>query len=177
LWRESSLSWGAPAKQFFKKEMGNALKKLILLTCIFLTIAGCSKGKKGNCPFGGLFPLSGSTATFGLFFQAGHGACRCGCQSGGRHRGGSIALPVRAVYEDDEGQPEKAPMPARSSSAATRCAPSSARSASKKLARHRAHLPGIARPHGLVGLYKRESHRGRRTLFFARASLTRFRGK
>ncbi|HUI93208.1 MAG TPA: ABC transporter substrate-binding protein [Chitinivibrionales bacterium] len=83
------------------------MKKIVILTILALLLVSCSKSKK-EIVIGGLFPLSGSTATFGQSSkQAMELAVAEVNQAGGIMVGG-VDLPVRAVYEDDEGQPEKA---------------------------------------------------------------------
>jgi branched-chain amino acid transport system substrate-binding protein len=83
------------------------MKKIVVLAALSLLLASCSKSKK-EIVIGGLFPLSGSTATFGQSSkQAMELAVAEVNQAGGMMVGGTT-LPVRAVYEDDEGQPEKA---------------------------------------------------------------------
>jgi branched-chain amino acid transport system substrate-binding protein len=83
------------------------MKKIVTLISLALLIAGCSKSKK-EIVVGGLFPLSGSTATFGQSSKQGMELAVAEVNQEGGIMVGGVALPVRAVYEDDEGQPEKA---------------------------------------------------------------------
>ncbi len=80
--------------------------KKILIVALFLFCAGCSRQKE--IVVGGLFPLSGNTATYG---RSSKQAMELAIGEANREGGISLAgapLPVRGVYEDDEGQPEKA---------------------------------------------------------------------
>lgn len=83
------------------------MKKIIILAGLALLVASCSKGKK-EIVIGGLFPLSGSTATFGQSSKQGMELAVAEVNQEGGIMVGGASLPVRAVYEDDEGQPEKA---------------------------------------------------------------------
>jgi branched-chain amino acid transport system substrate-binding protein len=83
------------------------MKKIIILIFLALLLAGCSKSKK-EIVIGGLFPLSGSTATFGQSSKQAMELAVAEVNQEGSVMVGGVALPVRAVYEDDEGQPEKA---------------------------------------------------------------------
>ncbi len=81
--------------------------KLIALGTALLLLAACSPSKK-EIVIGGLFPLTGNTATYG---QSSKQAMDLAVAEVNRDSGIEIAgtrMPVRAVYEDDEGQSEKA---------------------------------------------------------------------
>jgi branched-chain amino acid transport system substrate-binding protein len=82
------------------------MKKTSIVVIILFLLAGCSKQKA--IVIGGLFPLSGNTATYGRSSrQAMDLAIGEANLDGGLMVAGS-KLVVRGVYEDDEGQPEKA---------------------------------------------------------------------
>ncbi len=83
------------------------MKPFAALAAAILLLAGCSKSRK-EIVVGGLFPLSGNTATYG---QSSKQAMELAISEANKDGGIMVAgekLPVRAVYEDDEGQPEKA---------------------------------------------------------------------
>jgi branched-chain amino acid transport system substrate-binding protein len=83
------------------------MKRLILVALAFLISSGCSPSKK-EIVIGGLFPLTGNTATYG---QSSRQAMQLAVAEANKDGGIEIAgsrMPVRAVYEDDEGQSEKA---------------------------------------------------------------------
>jgi branched-chain amino acid transport system substrate-binding protein len=80
--------------------------KIFLIILLAFLFAGCAKQK--DIVIGGLFPLSGNTATYG---QSSRQAMELALGEVNREGGIMVAgakLMVRGVYEDDEGQPEKA---------------------------------------------------------------------
>jgi branched-chain amino acid transport system substrate-binding protein len=80
-------------------------KKILIAALLFL-IAGCSRQKE--IVIGGLFPLTGNTATYG---QSSRQAMDLAIGEVNREGGIAVAgarMAVRGAYEDDEGQPEKA---------------------------------------------------------------------
>jgi branched-chain amino acid transport system substrate-binding protein len=82
------------------------MKKAYVLVCIALLFTGCAKKKE--IVIGGLFPLSGNTATYG---QSSRQAMELAIAEVNKDGGLTVrgaCVPVRAEYEDDEGQPEKA---------------------------------------------------------------------
>jgi branched-chain amino acid transport system substrate-binding protein len=82
------------------------MNKIIILLSLSLFLVGCSRQKE--IVVGGLFPLSGNTATYG---QSSKQAMELAIDETNREGGIAVAgtkLQVRGVYEDDEGQPEKA---------------------------------------------------------------------
>jgi branched-chain amino acid transport system substrate-binding protein len=82
------------------------LIKQLLITALFFLLAGCSRQK--DVVVGGLFPLTGNTATYG---QSSRQAMELAIGETNQEGGIAVAgvkLLVRGVYEDDEGQPEKA---------------------------------------------------------------------
>jgi branched-chain amino acid transport system substrate-binding protein len=82
------------------------MKKLLISLPLILLSMQCSKQK--DIAIGGLFPLTGNTATYG---QSSRQAMALALDEANRSGGLTVAgtkLPARGVYEDDEGQPEKA---------------------------------------------------------------------
>jgi branched-chain amino acid transport system substrate-binding protein len=86
---------------------GDHMNKIIVaaVALLFLSL-NCSR--QSNIVIGGLFPLSGNTATYG---QSSKQAMELAIGEANADGGITLAgakVPVRGVYEDDEGQPEKA---------------------------------------------------------------------
>jgi len=82
------------------------MRTKILFFALFLLFASCSKQK--DIAIGGLFPLTGNTATYG---QSSRQAMELALDDANKEGGLAVAgtkLLARGVYEDDEGQPEKA---------------------------------------------------------------------
>jgi branched-chain amino acid transport system substrate-binding protein len=83
------------------------MRKFAVLAALALVAASCPPSKK-EIIIGGLFPLTGNTATYG---QSSRQAMQLAVAEANKDGGIEIAgsrVPVRAVYEDDEGQSEKA---------------------------------------------------------------------
>jgi branched-chain amino acid transport system substrate-binding protein len=93
-----------PRSNYF--DFPEVLMKKILIAALLFLFAGCSKEK--SIVIGGLFPLSGNTATYG---QSSKQAMELAIGEANRDGGllaAGVRLGVRGAYEDDEGQPEKA---------------------------------------------------------------------
>jgi branched-chain amino acid transport system substrate-binding protein len=82
-------------------------KILLIILFVILFIFSCSKQKK-EIFIGGLFPLTGNTATFGLSSKQGMELAILEINEAGGIEVDGVIMPVKAIYEDDEGQPEKA---------------------------------------------------------------------
>jgi branched-chain amino acid transport system substrate-binding protein len=83
------------------------MRKALAFVLVLLCFLGCSTSKK-EIVVGGLFPLTGNIATYG---QSSRQAVQLAVAEANKDGGIEIAgtrMPVRAVYEDDEGQSEKA---------------------------------------------------------------------
>ena len=80
---------------------------LMLLSACALLLLGCGR-KERAIVVGGLFPLSGNAATFGQSSKQGMELAIARFNMRGGITVSGTKLPVKAIYEDDEGQPEKA---------------------------------------------------------------------
>ncbi|MDD5675011.1 MAG: ABC transporter substrate-binding protein [Chitinivibrionales bacterium] len=81
-------------------------RKIIVPVGIALALVSCAK--KQEIVIGGVFPLSGNAATFGQSSKQGMQLAVDQVNARGGILVNGIKEPVRALYEDDEGQPEKA---------------------------------------------------------------------
>ncbi len=80
--------------------------RLLLMTGLCLAVVGC--GAKDEIAIGGLFPLSGNAATFGQSSKQGMQLRVDEVNAKGGITIDGRTLPVRGIYEDTEGSPEKA---------------------------------------------------------------------
>jgi branched-chain amino acid transport system substrate-binding protein len=80
---------------------------LMLLSAFALLFIGCGQ-KERAIVVGGLFPLSGNAATFGQSSKQGMELAIAGFNARGGISINGTKLLIKAIYEDDEGQPEKA---------------------------------------------------------------------
>jgi branched-chain amino acid transport system substrate-binding protein len=85
------------------------LKNIFLIVFAFITplfFLQCSKNQ--NIIIGGLFPLSGNAATFGLSSRQGMQLAVDEANARGGIKANGEIRQVQPIFEDDEGQPEKA---------------------------------------------------------------------